>query len=391
MSGVTLQAGEVFSGTATVGGATGQVALTQVGQVSFNTADTPPQISNVTITQDALASSLSFDGVKIESVTITAVHTNATVDLTTNDLPPNVTVPSGFTLPQTVVGTVLDVFVQTNNGFVTGTGDVGVYGISGNEVLVGVQNLTAFGQQVNVGAAILSFGTQETGTIDASFTPSFGAPCYAAGTRIATEQGEVCVEALRLGDRVVLAGGGSAPVAWLGHRRVRCRRHPRPSDVQPVRVAAHAFGLGRPGRDLLLSPDHAVFVDGVLIPVRYLLNGATVRQEDVADVTYWHVELPAHGVLLAEGLPAESYLDTGNRAAFANGGHLAWAHPDFARAAWARHACAPLVTEGPLRDMVHRRLLAQAAALGWRAIDAGGGATDWRAPALCNPPTQARA
>ena len=66
---------------------------------------------------------------------------------------------------------------------------------------------------------------------------------------------------------------------WCGSATAgsHCRRHPRPHDVRPVRIAAHAFGLGRPRRDLRLSPDHAVFVDGVLIPVRYLLNGATVR------------------------------------------------------------------------------------------------------------------
>jgi hypothetical protein len=146
-------------------------------------------------------------------------------------------------------------------------------------------------------------------------------------------------------------------------------------------VAAHAFGLDRPRRALRLSPDHAVFVEGVLIPVRYLLNGATLRQEPVARVTYWHVELARHGVLLADGLPAESYLDTGNRAAFANGGTIAMAHPDFARAVWERGGCAPLVTEGPVRDTVFRRLIAQAVALGWRAEDAGGGAVRWRPPA----------
>jgi phospholipase/lecithinase/hemolysin len=204
--------------------------------------------------------------------------------------------------------------------------------------------------------------------------------CYAAGTKIATERGDVAVEALQPGDRVVLAEGGWAPVVWLGHRRVFCRSHLRPSDVQPVRIAAHAFGLGRPARDLLLSPDHAVFVGGVLIPIRYLLNGATVRQEDVAAVTYWHVELTAHAALLAEGLPAESYLDTGNRAAFANGGVVAWAHPDFARATWEARSFAPLVTAGPVRDTIYRQLLAQAFALGWRTYDAGGGASAWLAP-----------
>lgn len=188
-------------------------------------------------------------------------------------------------------------------------------------------------------------------------------PCFAAGTCIDTTRGAVPVEHLRVGDRVALAGGGSAPIVWLGHRRLDCRRHPRPRDVLPVHVAAHAFGLDRPRRAVVLSPDHAVFVDGVLIPVRYLLNGATVRQCGAASVTYWHVELPRHGVLLADGLPAESYLDTGNRSAFA-GGAAVMAHPDFARAAWTSGGCAPLVLSGPARDAVHRRLLVQAVALG---------------------------
>ena len=202
-------------------------------------------------------------------------------------------------------------------------------------------------------------------------------PCLATDTLVATERGEVKVQHLRIGDHVLLAEGGIAPVVWLGWRRVNCRRHSRPLYVWPVRVVAHAFGMGRPACDLLVSPDHAVFVDGVLVPVRYLLNDATVRQEAAATVTYWHVELPEHGVLLANGLPAESYLDTGNRAAFENSGGVVMAQPAFARGIWAGKACAPLVTEGPERDQVYRRLIAQALQLGWRPQDMPGGQVHW--------------
>ncbi len=62
-------------------------------------------------------------------------------------------------------------------------------------------------------------------------------------------------------------------------------------------------------------------------------------------VEYWHVELDAHDVILAEGLPAESYLDCGNRSAFANGGAFVEAHPDFMPRHWA-DTCLPLVREG---------------------------------------------
>jgi len=184
--------------------------------------------------------------------------------------------------------------------------------------------------------------------------------CFAAGTRIMTPHGEIAVQDLRVDDQVVLAGGGVAPVIWLGHRRIDCRRHARPHTVLPVRVRAHAFGPGRPHADLLLSPDHAVFVADVLIPVRQLINGATVLQEDVAAITYWHVELPLHDVLLAQGLPVESYLDTGTRSNFDNGGEPERLHPDFGWLRWEVDGCAPLVVSGPEVDAVRALLVRHA-------------------------------
>src|SRR5580658_1153527 len=135
--------------------------------------------------------------------------------------------------------------------------------------------------------------------------------CFAAGTRIATEADLVAVESLHVGDRVRTRRGDTAAIVWIGQRNVDCRHHPDPGTVCPVRVLAGAFGPGLPSRDLWLSPDHAVFVEGVLIPIHCLINGGTIRQIVVPEVTYYHVELPAHDVILAEGLPVESYLDTG--------------------------------------------------------------------------------
>ncbi len=196
--------------------------------------------------------------------------------------------------------------------------------------------------------------------------------CYAEGTQLATPDGPRRIETLRAGDRLCTAAGGCRDVAWLGWRGLSPARHPRPWDVNPVRVVKHAFGPGLPLRDLVLSPDHALFVEGVLIPVRYLCNGLTVRQEAWERVTYWHVELDQHDVLLAESLPAESFLDTGNRAAFENGDAPLAAHPEFAREAWHQAGCAPLVTAGETVAVVRAALLMQAGALGHHlTADAG--------------------
>ena len=146
--------------------------------------------------------------------------------------------------------------------------------------------------------------------------------CYAAGTRILTVTGERTVESLMQGDIVLTLASGELvpqPVRWIGRRRIDLTAHPRPETVAPVRIRRGAFAENMPHRDLLVSPDHAVFVDGKLICARQLVNGTTIRQETGwAAVEYFHVELDAHAILLAEGLPAESYLNTGNRGFFAN-------------------------------------------------------------------------
>ena len=101
---------------------------------------------------------------------------------------------------------------------------------------------------------------------------------------------------------------------WIGQRGIDVAQHPRPQDVAPIRVRAGAFAADMPHRDLLLSPDHAVLVGGALIPVRYLVNDATVTREVSEMITYYHVEMAdesgaaVHEVMLADGMPAESYL-----------------------------------------------------------------------------------
>lgn len=250
----------------------------------------------------------------------------------------------------------------------------------------GTESVDAGGKSLNTtvnggGFLFVSSGGYANGTsgTDANLSPldsftvdpngTFVSLCYAAGTRIATARGDIPVEHLTVGDLVKTHGGEMTPIKWLGHRSVECRRHPRPWDVWPVRVRAGAFALGRPRRDVVMSPDHSVFVEDALIPIRYLINGATVVQEQVDRVSYWHVELHRHGVILAEGLPAESYLDTGNRGAFANGGTAVHMHPDFALKVWEARACAPLVLSGPARETAHAALLARLPDLGYSVTE----------------------
>src|ERR1019366_496555 len=206
------------------------------------------------------------------------------------------------------------------------------------------------------------FGTDhQASTVFEVTNSGFQVSCFLKGRRIATEFGEARVEELRAGDRVRCQMRGVAPIVWVGWRQLDVRRHADPTRVWPVRVRNGAFAAGMPGRDLFLSPDHAVFLDGVLIPIRCLINGGTIAQVPMDAVSYYHIELAEHDVLSADGLPVESYLDTGDRANFANGGGAMTLHPDFTARMWEAKACAPLVVIG--REVAAARLrLAEAAA-----------------------------
>ncbi|HEY2616296.1 MAG TPA: Hint domain-containing protein, partial [Acetobacteraceae bacterium] len=194
--------------------------------------------------------------------------------------------------------------------------------------------------------------------------------CFAEGTRIMTDEGPVAVEKLREGDRLeVLLGETTEPVIWIGHRRVDCQRHPRPEQVWPIRVSANAFGPGRPCRDLWLSPDHAIFFAGMLTPVKYLINGTSIVQVPRNAVTYYHVELPKHNLVLAEGLPAESYLNVGNRSDFWRQGQLMTLFPDFFSRIWEAEGCAPLVITGPAFEAARRWVNALAATKPVRPVE----------------------
>jgi Hint domain len=192
-------------------------------------------------------------------------------------------------------------------------------------------------------------------------------PCFAAGTLIRTPAGDVPVETLEIGDLVVTASGEHRPVKWIGHRDLDLRRHPDPLLVFPVRIAAEAFGPNRPSQDLYLSSGHSVCVDlvgEVFIPAGHLVNGATIARVEVDEVSYWHVELDSHDILLANNLPAESYMAMGNRSFFAERRGLLPAidegrertHADF---------CRPVVLDGPVLAFARERLLTRAEALGW--------------------------
>ncbi|MEK1896057.1 MAG: Hint domain-containing protein [Rhizobium sp.] len=137
-----------------------------------------------------------------------------------------------------------------------------------------------------------------------------GAQCFLRGTSILTDCGEKRVEDLEIGDRVALPDGDTRRIKWVG-RQVFKRSGARWHDgVVPIRVSRHALGEHTPHSDLYLSPAHALFLNGVLIRVKDLVNGTTIAPTVPAhDMTieYYAVLLDTHEVVLAEGAAAETF------------------------------------------------------------------------------------
>ncbi|MBV9783538.1 MAG: Hint domain-containing protein [Acidisphaera sp.] len=179
-------------------------------------------------------------------------------------------------------------------------------------------------------------GTVAAGTdveidYDASASNAFGEwpACYCRGTLIRTERGDVPVEELAIGDRVVTHAGALEPIRWIGRRSYAGRFLAGKSHLLPICFKPGALAEGVPRRELRVSPKHAMFLDGVLVPAEQLVNGVSVvRDEAAQSVHYFHVELAAHDLIWAEGAASESFVDDASRGMFHNAHEYRTRYPE---------------------------------------------------------------
>ncbi|BCI65853.1 Hint domain-containing protein [Acetobacter aceti] len=196
------------------------------------------------------------------------------------------------------------------------------------------------------------------GTV-ATLEPDDGTPCFCRGTLIATERGEIAVEDLAIGDQVRTASCTLRPIRWIGHRSYSGQFVRGNKNVLPIVIRAGALSDGLPRRDLSVSPLHAMALEGVLIPAVCLINGVSILQaERIDEVTYFHIELETHDVLLAEGAPSESFVDDDSRNMFHNAVEFRRLYPD--AVPLPAVYCAPRIEEGPVLEAIRTHLNAEA-------------------------------
>ncbi|MBV9784857.1 MAG: Hint domain-containing protein [Acidisphaera sp.] len=184
-------------------------------------------------------------------------------------------------------------------------------------------------------------------------------PCFCRGTLMRTERGEVPIEDLAIGDRVATYGGAFEPIRWIGRRSYAGRFLAGKRHIMPVRIRAGALADNVPSRDLLVSPNHAMYLDGVLVPAGLLINGVSIVQEEaVESVEYIHIELAEHNVVWAEGAASETFIDDDSRAIFHNADDYASRYPD--APSGPALFCAPRLEAGYALEAVRRRIAERA-------------------------------
>ncbi|GBR10982.1 Hint domain-containing protein [Acetobacter oeni] len=204
---------------------------------------------------------------------------------------------------------------------------------------------------------------------------TYGVPCYCPGTLIATPEGQRPIEDLVVGDLILTASGGARPIRWIGRRSYDGRFARGNPDIMPVifrpgSLGSDASGETVPRRRLVVSPLHAMALDGCLVPARLLLNGTSIVQMQQTDrVDYIHIELDTHDILLAEGAASETFVDDGSRGMFHNAGEFDALYPDALPAESSGRSglfCLPRIEDGPALEALRTRLAGQGKALAER-------------------------
>lgn len=149
-------------------------------------------------------------------------------------------------------------------------------------------------------------------------TPGTTNVCFTHGTIFSTAKGEVPIERLRSGDLLVTQDNGLQPIQWIWARKQTCGKIQKSPNLNAIKIKKNALGKGTPKRDLYVSKQHRILLHStitkrmygkheILVPAKDLVGMHGISEAPIkGDITYYHILMENHEILIAEGTPAES-------------------------------------------------------------------------------------
>lgn len=283
-----------------------------------------------------------------------------TTPITGYDAASVITIGSGNTAP------ISATFTDNGNGTYTLTVAFDQYG---NGITL---TDVSFGPNSGPGTPTIVHNADGTWSVVGGATGYNGQICYLAGTMILTPEGERAIETLEAGDKVMVYANGTTStqtILRVGHAHATTGTTGHADvDAVPVRVRAGALADGIPSRDLLVTPEHCMMLEGSFVPVRMLVNGMSIAYDhSITDYDYYHIETEQHSVLVANGALSESFLDAGHRPdTLMQGSQVTRLRP----LNWEKDAALPLVTDREHVEPLFAAIALRAEALGYTAPQA---------------------
>ncbi len=155
-----------------------------------------------------------------------------------------------------------------------------------------------------------------TPVVDVCVIPDI--PCFVQGSMIATADGEIPIEDLKVGDLIETLDHGLKPIRWIGHRHLSAGDLAENENMRPIRIRKNVISDGNCVGDLVVSPQHRILIASkvvqrmfgdteILVAAKQLraIDGVDIAN-DFEDVTYFHILFDQHEIIYANGVPAES-------------------------------------------------------------------------------------
>lgn len=238
-------------------------------------------------------------------------------------------------------------------------------GYTNQNLYVVIPDTATVSNPLNIGHSLAGVYSVTTLTTDGTYSDTFA--CFLKDSLIKTQNGYVPVQDIASGEMISVFINGAEEqkeVVWVGNAHVVVNTNlPEDQARYPVRILKGAFAENVPYKDMLITSEHCLLVDGKFVPARMLVNGRSIYYDTTTtSYDYYHIETAEHSVIMADGMLTESYLDTGNRRNFQQNGKVI--RIGGKQKNWQQDAAVPLAVQREFVEPIFQKLEERAKDLG---------------------------